>query len=132
MEKLEKRVGKTLPFEVPTGYFEKLDGQILSCVGEACGVDFKEKKADEKISGFRLFLNRSVPYISMAAIVSFVVVMMQLFVFGNDKNAGVVDEGMAEIEAYQFEENIEVTDEQIIEYLSRSVYDVESFLASMQ
>lgn len=132
MGKLENRVGKTLPFEVPAGYFEKLDGQILSYVGEACGVDFKEKKVIEKDSGFKLFLRRSVPYISMAAIVSFVVVMMQLFVLGDDSKIGVADESIAEIEVYQFDEDIDVTDEEIIEYLSRSVYDVESFLASMQ
>lgn len=127
MEKLGKRVGKSLPFKVPSGYFEDLNQKILQTVGEKYEIDFSRSR---KISGFKVYLGRILPYISMAAIVTFVVVMMQLFIVGDDNNS--IDGAVADIGAYQFDGELDVTDEEIIEYLSRSVDDVESFLASMQ
>ncbi len=126
MGKIEKKFGKRLPFEVPVGYFEELSGDIMESVRSACPQDFKEQNV--KYGKIGLYLHRCLPYISMAAIISFVVVMMQLFVVKGYDN-GVAESTIAELET---EGKINVTDEEIIEYLSSSVYDVESFLASMQ
>lgn len=127
MEKLEKRYGKKLPFEVPVGYFDELTDNIMQSVRSSCPEDFN-KVHSAKYGKFQLYLQRCLPYVSMAAIVTFVVIMMQVFVVKG------YDNEYSETAVYEFESDSElnITDEEIIEYLSNSVYDVESFLASMQ
>ena len=127
MEKLEKRYGKQLPFEVPAGYFDELTENIMYSVRSSCPEDFNMVQP-AKSGKFQLYLQRCLPYVSMAAIVTFVVIMMQVFVVKS------YDKDIAEVAVFEFESNgeTEITDEEIIEYLSNSVYDVESFLASMQ
>ena len=128
MGKLEKDYGKKMPFEVPAGYFDGLTENIMSAV-HVSNVEEYEVHSKVKVSKFNLFLQKSLPYISMAAIVSFVVVMVQLFAIGTNIDGTAV----AGVDSdYLFESELDITDEEIIEYLSSSVYDVESFLASMQ
>ena len=128
MGKLEKEYGKKMPFEVPAGYFDGLTDNIMSAV-YASNAEESEMCPKVKVSKFSIFLQKSLPYITMAAIVSFVVVMVQLFTIGADVDGAAI----AGIDSdYQFESELDITDEDIIEYLSSSVYDVESFLASMQ
>lgn len=129
MGKLEKEYGKKLPFEVPAGYFDGLTENIMSAV-RASNTEECMLRPKVKVSKFNMFLQKSVPYISMAAVVSFVVIMMQIFTIGTNVE-GTTVAGVGS-DLYPFESEIDITDEEIIEYLSSSVYDVESFLASMQ
>lgn len=130
MGRFEKEFGKGMSFEVPAGYFDGLTENIMKSVRSSCPEDFKPSKKIEQ-SKFGLYLQRCIPYVSMAAIISFVVIMMQLFVVGN-YNSSIDDAAVADADMYQFEPEIDLTDEEIIEYLSSSVYDVESFLMSMK
>lgn len=131
MGKLEKKYGKEMPFSVPAGYFEGLVDMAMEQVNSSVAVVTAQKIKGSRRGLLKRYMTKALPYISMAAVVTFVGIMMQLFLIGpmNDSKSAV---SITDTDAELFQFSGDVTDEEIIEYLSNSVYDVETFLASMQ
>ena len=120
-----------MPFSVPAGYFDGLVDMAMEQVNGSVAVVTAPKIKRSRRGLLKRYMTKALPYISMAAVVTFVGIMMQLFLIGpmNDSKSAV---SITDTDAELFQFSGDVTDEEIIEYLSNSVYDVETFLASMQ
>lgn len=132
MGNMDNKYGKKLPFEVPSGYFESLPDVVMQSVRRACPEDFEANPKKIPSSGSVMYL-RIATYVSVAAVVAFALVFLNLFFYGNDQVGELaVAEKEVQQQVYDFPYDFDVTDEEIIEYLSINVHDVEHFYVSME
>ncbi len=152
MGKLEDLIGKNLPFGVPEGYFENLPDKVMEGVQFSMPVRdslseteniYGAEDADSRDSGGkfslwnhegRLHLRRVIrPYLAAAGVVLAVVIFAQIFIPRHrealESAESYVVSGISE---FYFDDDFNVPDEDIIDYLSVMVAEVDLFYSGIR
>ncbi len=152
MGKLEDLIGKNLPFGVPEGYFENLPDRVMEGVKLSMPVrdslaeteeiygaedaDNREKGAKFSLWNHegRLHLRRVLrPYLAVAGVVLAVVIFAQVLI---PRHRGSMESAesyvVSTISEFYFDDDFNVPDEDIIDYLSVMVDEVDLFYAGIR